>query len=230
MREKIVGEVVERTFSQEIRRHYNLFVPPGDGPFPLVIAMHGYGGDRTSLMRLMRRINETDFAIAALQGPHQHVVRPDDQTHPLKFGFGWATNFEFDESMAMHANAIQTIMSQMEAHPRVDAERVFLVGFSQAVAMNFRVAFTNPGIVRGVVGICGGIPGDWLTDRKYVRGNFDVLYLAGRTDEYYSPEKMKSNAEALLTRARSVEFRIFECGHEVPRESYDVISEWLFAR
>ena len=225
-----MSEVVDRSFTQEFRRHYNLYVPQGDGPFPLVIGMHGYGGDRVSLMRLLRRINETDFAIVALQGPHQHVIRGDDPAQPLKYGFGWATNFEFDESMALHASAIRTIVSQMQGHPRVDAERVFLFGFSQAVAVNFRFAFTSPDVVRGVVGVCGGIPGDWSTDDKYVRGNFDVLYLAGRTDEYYSTDKMKANAEALLVRARSVEFRIFECGHEIPREAYDVISEWLLAR
>jgi predicted esterase len=38
---------------------------------------------------------------------------------------------------------------------------------------------------------------------------------------------MRRNAEALRRRARSVELRFFDAGHEVPRESYAVIDEWL---
>jgi pimeloyl-ACP methyl ester carboxylesterase len=42
-----------------------------------------------------------------------------------------------------------------------DPARVFLLGFSQSCALNYRFAFTHPDRLRGVVGICGGIPGDW---------------------------------------------------------------------
>src|SRR5207249_4968683 len=129
--------------------------PKGNGPFPLVIAMHGYGGDKSSMMRLARRIDETRFAIASLQGPHQHIVHPDEPGAPLKYGFGWATNFKFAESLALHREAVFTILGELGADPHVDASRAFFLGFSQAVALSFRFAFANPELVRGVVGVCG---------------------------------------------------------------------------
>src|SRR5205085_9401167 len=109
--------------------------------------------------------------------------------------------------------------------------RVFLMGFSQACGVNFRYAFTragtHPNRVRGVVAICGGIPGDWEQPGKYEGGDIDVLYVAAERDEFYTPERMRQKAEALKRRARSVELQFFDAKYEVPRESYPVIDEWL---
>lgn len=227
-----MAEVVERRFVQELPRYYDLYVPDGAGPFPLVVAMHGYGGDKSSMMRLARRIDETDFAIASLQGPHQHIVRSDetDRVSPLKFGFGWATNFKFDESLALHREAVLTVLRDLAGQRRVDASKAFFLGFSQAVALSIRFAFAHPDLTRGIVGICGGIPGDWEEDGEYKDGDFDVLLVATSDDEYYPPERSARNATALKRRARSVERRMFEGGHEVPRDSYPVIDAWLRAR
>ena len=58
-----------------------------------------------------------------------------------------------------------------------DASRVFLLGFSQSCALNYRFAFTYPERLRGVVGICGGIPGDWETSTIYRQAAIDVFHL-----------------------------------------------------
>jgi predicted esterase len=78
-----------------------------------------------------------------------------------------------------------------------------------------------------VVAICGGIPGDWETEGKYQSGVVDVLYIGAERDQFYTPDRMRLNAEALRRRARSVELRVFDAAHEVPRESYPAIAEWL---
>jgi len=181
-------------------------------------------------MRVMRRINERDYAIACLQGPHQHLVMPAKESPKLGYGFGWLSNFKSEESVAMHHALIRQIIETLGQSGQADTRNVFLLGFSQAVGANFRFAFTHAGLIRGVVAMCGGIPGDWETEGKYQSGAVDVLYIAAERDEYYSPDRMRQNAEALRGRARSVELRFFDAGHEVPRESYSVIDEWLGRR
>lgn len=219
-------EPVERGFAQQVTRYYDLYVPEGDGPFPLVVAMHGYAGDKASMMRLARRIEDRQWAIASLQGLHQHVVYPELRTTQLGFAFGWLTNFKPAESVAQHREAVLAVADDAASDPRVDAGRFFLLAFSQAVALNFRFAFWHPERVRGVVGVCGGIPGDWETE-AYRDGDFDVLLVGGSRDEFYPPDLMEANAEALRRRSRSVEVEIFEAGHEVPRDSYTLINSWI---
>ncbi|MGE0129115.1 MAG: alpha/beta hydrolase [Blastocatellales bacterium] len=223
-------ETVEQRITVEFPCYYDLYVPEGAKPKPMVIALHGYGGDKSSMMRVMRRINDRDYAIACPQGPHQHLVMPTEESPKLGYGFGWLSNFKPEESVAMSHALIRQIIETLGQSGQADTSNVFLLGFSQAVGVNFRFAFTHGGLVRGVVAICGGIPGDWETEGKYQSGAIDVLYIAAERDEYYAPDRMRQNAESLKRRARSVEMRFFNAGHEVPRESYPVIDEWLGRR
>ena len=225
-----MAEVAERRLVQEFPCYYDLYIPAGAGPRPLLIALHGYGGDKTSMMRLARRINEQDYVIASLQGPHQHLVRPEDRSQALGYGFGWLSNFRPEESIALHHRAILHIIETLTQESQADPAQVFLLGFSQAVGLNFRFAFTHPERVRGVIAICGGIPGDWGSEGKYRAGGVDVLYLASERDEFYPPSRIKENARALERRAQSVELHLFDAGHEVPRDAYQVIDQWVAQR
>jgi phospholipase/carboxylesterase len=152
---------------------------------------------------------------------------PTEESPKLGYGFGWLSNFKPEESVAVHHYLVRGIIDTLVQSGVADVSRVFLLGFSQAVGVNFRFAFTHGALVRGVVAICGGIPGDWETEGKYQSGVVDVLCVAAERDEYYTPDRMRRNAEALRARARSVDLRFFDAGHEVPRESYPAIDEWL---
>jgi phospholipase/carboxylesterase len=135
-----------------------------------------------------------------------------------------------EESVALHHSAVREIIRHAENSGRVDTSRVFLLGFSQACGVNFRFAFTHSDLIAGVVAICGGIPGDWDTGEKYSGSSIDVLYISGERDEFYSPQRIEDYAAALRTRARSVSLRILSSGHEVSRESYSIMDEWLRER
>ncbi len=222
-----MAEITECRSVQEFPYYYDLYNPGGTKPKPLIIAMHGYGGDKTSMMKLMRRINDRDYLIAALQGPHQHMVRTAVESTQPGYGFGWLTNFKPEESVALHHRLVLEIIEKLKNSGEADASRIFLMGFSQAVGVNFRFAFTHNHLVKGVVAICGGIPGDWQVEGKYQSGKIDVLYIAAERDEFYTPERIRANAEALRKRAKSVELRFFDADHEVPRDSYPVINNWL---
>ena len=220
-------EVVEQSIEQQISCYYDLYMPEGDAPRPLLIALHGYGGDKTSMMRLARRINEQDYVIAALQGVHQHMIIPKTRDEKLQFGFGWVTNFKPEESVDLHHRNLRHIIETLTAQGIADGRNVFLMGFSQAVGSNFRFAFTHSHLVSGVIAICGGIPGDWEAEGKYAGDNLDILYIGAEQDEFYTPKHLQRFASAMERRAKSVELKMFDCGHEVPRDSYPTINQWI---
>ena len=220
-------EVIEQSIVQQVSCYYDLYVPDGDAPKPLLIALHGYGGDKTSMMRLARRINEKDFVIAALQGVHQHMIIPKTREEKLGFGFGWVTNFKPEESVDLHHRNLRHIIETLTNDGIADGRNVFLMGFSQAVGANFRFAFTHADLLRGVIAMCGGIPGDWASEGKYAGDNLDVLYIGAEQDEFYTPQHLQQFASAIEQRAKSVELKMFDCGHEVPRDSYPTIDQWL---
>jgi len=219
----------ERTLSADIKLYYDV-VAAESPTAPLLIALHGYGASKWHALREARAIAPQGFAMASLQGPHQHLREPKTPGGPLRFGFGWLTNFRPEESVAIHHRAVLEIIDRLSDEGVVDSKRVFLLGFSQSCALNYRFAFTNPDVLRGVIGICGGLPGDWETNDRYQQTNAAVFHLSGERDEYYPPARVSGYAEQLRMRARDLEFKSYEAGHEIAQSMRDDIREWLKQR
>jgi predicted esterase len=225
------GETLESDLSlaAELRLYYDLYAP-GKGPAPLLLALHGYGSNKGWMMREARRHAPEGFAVAALQGPHQHMKEPREQGGPLRYGFGWLTNFRPEESVALHHKAVQDLVASLVARGVARDDRVFLLGFSQSCALNYRFAFTHREALRGVVGICGGMPGDWETNPSYGETRAAVLHLSGTRDEFYTPERVAPYAGQLRSRARDVETRAYDAAHEFVPEMRGDVRDWLAAR
>src|SRR5437867_78754 len=146
----------DRVLKAEINLYYDLQAAE-PSPAPLLIALHGYGANKRQMMREAQAMAPERFAIASLQGFHQHMREPKEEGGPLRFGFGWLTNFRPEESVAVHHKAVLDLIDNLVGEGIADPARVFLLGFSQSCALNYRFAFTHPNHLRGIVGICGGI-------------------------------------------------------------------------
>jgi len=216
----------ERTLTAEIKLYYDLRVPEHT-PAPLLVALHGYGANKNQMMREAQAMAPEGFAIASLQGPHQHLKEPKEPGGPLRFGFGWLTNFHPEESVAVHHRAVLQMIESAIEEGVGDSERVFLLGFSQTCALNYRFAFTHPDLLRGVIGICGGLPGDWETSDLYKQTEASVFHLGGERDEFYPPERIRDYPEKLRLRASDVEFRSYDAGHEFVQPMRADLRSWL---
>src|SRR5438067_12857072 len=130
-------EPAQRTLTAQIRLYYD-FVPAAGGLAPLLIALHGYGASKWHGLREAKRIAPDGFAIASLQGPHQHLREPKQPGGPLRFGFGWLTNYRPEESVAIHHRALFDLIDSLVDQRVADRQRIFLLGFSQSCALNYR--------------------------------------------------------------------------------------------
>lgn len=217
---------LDRKLEARINLYYDLR-PATTARAPLLIALHGYGANKRQMMREAQLMAPDNFAVASLQGFHQHIKEPYEKGGPLRFGFGWLTNFRSEESVALHHRAVLDLIDILANEGVADPARVFLLGFSQSCALNYRFAFTHPERLRGVAGICGGIPGDWETSTTYRRADIDVLHLAGTRDEIYPPERVQDYERQLKTRARSVVFKSYDAAHEIVPEMRPDVVQWL---
>lgn len=217
---------LNRILAARINLYYDLRAG-ASSPAPLLIALHGYGANKQQMMREAQQVAPATFAIASLQGFHQHIREPRERGGPLRFGFGWLTNFRSEESVAIHHQALLDLIRTLTAEGVADPARVFLLGFSQSCALNYRFAFTHPEHLRGVIGICGGIPGDWETNGLYRAAPIDVLHLAGTRDEFYPPERVKDYKKQLQMRARSVAFKSYDAEHEIVPGMREDVAQWL---
>jgi phospholipase/carboxylesterase len=209
----------------EIKLYYDLFVPEHlEKPAPLLLAVHGYGAHKRYMMREARLIAPENFVIASIQAPFQHYRQTDDG---FKVGFGWLTDYKSDESILVHHNFALRLIEKLAEDELIDEKQIYLFGFSQACALNFRFALTNPERVRGVIGVCGGIPSDLDANPIYQRLNAEVLYLYGDTDEFYPLEKFQNFEKKLENILPNFQSRCYEAKHEITDEMRKDMRMWL---
>jgi phospholipase/carboxylesterase len=223
------GPIIERTLTAGIKLYYDVIAPQSE-PAPLLIALHGYGASKWHAMREAKLAAPEDFALAALQGPHQHLREPKQPGGPLRYGFGWLSSYRPEESVAIHHEALLDMIRSLVDEGVANPDRIFLLGFSQSCALNYRFAFTHPNVLRGVIGICGGLPGDWETSDAYEQTSASVFHLAGDRDEYYPPSRVRNYDAQLRQRASEVEFRSYDAGHEISGAMRSDMRDWLVAR
>ena len=209
----------------EIKLYYDLFVPENlEKPAPLLLAVHGYGAHKRYMMREARLIAPESIVIASIQAPFQHYRQTDDG---FKVGFGWLTDYKSDESILVHHNFALQLIEKLAKDELIDEKRIYLFGFSQACALNFRFALTNPEQVSGVIGVCGGIPSDLDANTVYRKLNAEVLYLYGDTDEFYPLEKFQNFEKKLKDILPNFQSKCYAAKHEITDEMRKDMRAWL---
>ena len=219
----------ERALQLRTTGFYSVCLPAArrDGRLPALIALHGYGGTKESLLSFASRLAPDGFVVAALQGTHQHAVRRGGQ---LRAAYGWGTQADQGANQALHHAFILAVIKDLARTRRVDPRKIFLFGFSQSVGLNYRFVFTHPGRVRGVIAVCGGIPADWETNRRYRPTATAVLHISGTSDLHYPQDRVRPYKAALERRALSVEHLFYPVGHRFPRRAVPAVRRWLLAR
>ena len=211
--------------SAEIKLYYDLHVPdPTSANAPLLIAVHGYGAHKRHMMREAKLVAPENFVIASVQAPHQHFRQTSDG---YKIGFGWLTDHKADESVALHHKFLNDLIDRLEDDGLIDRSQIYLYGFSQACALNFRYAFTFPEIPKAVVGVCGGIPGDLETNPSYEPFRAETFYLFGDDDEFYSQEKFQGFDEKLRSTLPNYRSVHYTAKHEITEEMRRDIKQFL---
>ncbi len=224
---------MERFFRRSNKRYYEVEIPQGRAPrggWPILIALHGYQGDMSSMMRVARRIAAGRMIALSLQGPNQFLINYEENPKNYRIGFGWGTTWKMQDSIAQHHADLGRLIDIAAGKHAGARSKVFLLAFSQACSYNYRFAFTYPKHVRGVIAVCGGVPGDLATNPCYRRTAPAILHIAATKDVWYSKEKNLAMRGQLEGRAASLDFRFYNSTHRFPRRAIPYIRKWIQAR
>jgi predicted esterase len=219
------AETVERRmFEARLECRYLLHAPERvDDRTLAVLALHGYGSNPDVMLRLTKSMLGPDRAIAAIQAPSQFFTG-----HPSagETGYCWATPAHPESSVRLHHEMVLRVAGEMAARFGIRANRRLLIGFSQPVGLNYRFAATHPDEVRGVIGICGGMPKNWETG-EYRKVSAGLLHIARREDEIFPPAVTEKYADRLRSRAGDVEFHLLDGGHKFPSKAGPIVERWI---
>ncbi len=215
----------DETVSAQLELYYDVYVPDGLAtPAPLLIAVHGYGAHKRYMLREARLVGGDRFVIASLQAPHPHY-RPTPDGY--RIGYGWLSDEKPEQHVRLHHKFVLDVIDKLASDQLIDRESVFMYGFSQACALNFRFAFTHSDVLKGIVGVCGGIPGDLDTNENYTPFTADTLYLYGDDDEFYTQERFAEFNEKLASLLPNYRSKHYAAKHEITDDMRRDIREWL---
>jgi predicted peptidase len=149
---------------------YSLYVPKSyyaSGKWPLIVALHGTGGDGRSLMRYQ---GLTDFA----ESYGYIVVTPLGYSRNSSYGIPergqgrqpGEPGFENEAKLTLGFRElaeldVMTVLAMVRKEFNVDEDRIYLMGHSMGAAGVYYLAEKYPEIWAGLAAISGGPPGGW---------------------------------------------------------------------
>ncbi len=208
---------------------HTAYVPEGEGPFPTVIAVHGWGANAMDLLGLAPILHRGEALVLCPQGP---FALADPQSR-MVIGFGWfplaagrpPDPLEFAKACGLLEEWIDEAAKQ---YP-IDKNHVVLLGFSQGGVMAYDLFLRNPSRYAGLAALSSWLPPE-VTERvqpnEALKGR-PVLVVHGSTDPMIGIERAHESRDALLPLGVSVTYREFEMGHEISPEALRALLEWF---
>jgi phospholipase/carboxylesterase len=208
---------------------YTSHVPAGDGLFPTVFALHGWGASAHDLLGLAPL-----FPGRALTLCPQGEVEMD--VGPGMKGYGW---FQLDpdrppdeEAFRRASGKLATFVVEAADLLPVDPERTVVLGFSQGGVMAFDLTLRRPERFAGLIALSTTLPEILATDLPQLAAQrgFPVLLVHGRRDTMVPVDRAHKARDILEALGVDLTYLELDMAHEVSPEALRAIREWLTER
>jgi phospholipase/carboxylesterase len=205
-------------------------VPEGDGPFPTLLALHGWGANAHDLLGLAPYLHRGEALVLCPQGPVCFEISPGNP------GYGWfplTGGGEIDPGeFAAGAGAIREFLDAACHQYPVDPRKLVVLGFSQGAVMAYDLVLRDPGRFAGLAALSSWLP-DELADAVAAdpaRGSLPTFVSHGSEDPMIPVERGRESRDALLRLGVPTVYREYEMGHEIRTETLKDLVEWLEAK
>lgn len=202
-------------------------VPAGDGPFPTVLALHGWGASGHDLLPLAPLLHGGRALVLCPQG------RVEVPVGPGMTGFGWFPLVpgqppDPEAFRAAAADLREFLEAAVERYP-VDPERLVVTGFSQGGLMAYELALRQPERFAGLAALSSWLPPPLVEslEKREAHRRLPVLVLHGTRDPLVEVERARESREALRAFEVPLMYRELDMAHEIRPEAMQLILRWL---
>ncbi len=202
-------------------------VPAGDGPFPTVVALHGWGASAHDLIGLAPFFHGGGACVICPQGRVRVPIAPGLD------GYGW-----FPLSQGGPPDPVEIVRARDELsafidaaaeHYPVDRRKLALLGFSQGGVMAYDLALRDPSRFAGLAALSSWLPEPLAAqiERQDAHTGFPVMVIHGTEDPMIPVQRAQESRSALQALDVALSYREYEMAHEIRPEALRDIVEWL---
>ena len=208
---------------KEIRLEATLYLPAGDGPFPVVVYSHG----STAGGAIPRTQTEKPWGFAEYLNHKGIAMLAPMRRGRGKSGGSYKEGYEctgegVEEGIDYAAASLDATLAYLRQQDWADPDRVVLTGHSRGGLLSVVYAAANPEGVLGIINFSGG----WVAENCRAPAGRDLniplfagagaettmpaLFLYASPDPFYTDESIESYAEAYEETGGEVEFEFFQ--------------------
>lgn len=203
---------------------HSTFEPAGSGPFPTVLALHGWGASALDLVSLAPHLGGGRYLVLCPQGAVSVPIGP----HML--GYGWyPLSLDRAPDPAQFGAAVDALMAFLEAAAQrypLDPRRLAILGFSQGGTMAYALAARRRGGCAALAALSTWLPPAPLVDGSALR-DLPVLVQHGDGDELVAVERGRTAVEELRRAGAALTYREYGMGHEINAASLADLDAFL---
>lgn len=199
--------------------------------YPLVIGLHGNGGNADGFDPAWQLFGSPDFIFAAAEGPYPYMLGYRSKIKQCS----WEIQIQ-DEELWKKADplSVEYILGigryLSKSYP---ISSVYLLGHSQGAAYAYITGIKNPELIKGIICFGGQIPEmdksySLLTMNDIKKGNNLRVFIAhGTNDDMLEIKHAKKSKELLEQNGFDVTFVEFNGGHELNRQAMQNAADWI---
>jgi phospholipase/carboxylesterase len=202
-------------------------VPAGEGPFPTIVLLHGWGANAHDLFGLAPFLHGGRAVVLCPQGPLAFEVAPGFE------GYGW---FDLSRGLSVDPTEVERacrgvsdFIAAAAARYPIDEKRVLLAGFSQGGFIAYRIALSDPARFAGLMALSSWLPNELVSGMVATpaHAQLSTLVVHGLEDPMIPIERGRESRDALLALGIPTVYREFPMGHEISPEALRTIVDWI---
>jgi phospholipase/carboxylesterase len=129
------------------------FLPTGyepNYPYPLLVFLHGNGGNEEQILRLAPRVSRRNYVCISLRGPQPLGTRKDG-----RMGYGWGAD---DRTLSLVENYVIRAIEHTRRNYHIHSERIYLAGLAEGATLAYRLGLLFPERFGGLISLNGNMP------------------------------------------------------------------------
>ncbi len=210
-----------------MRLVHTVFEPGGDGPYPTVLALHGWGANAMDLLGIAPYLCSGRFLIICPQGSVEVPLGPG------AVGHGWfplTLDAPPDIPAILAArDELRLFLDACATRYPIDRRKLVVLGFSQGGVMAYSLAFAEPERYAAVAALSSWLPQEFVHASPPIANSQypPTLIHHGLHDELVEVDRARESVEALRSLRVPVTYREYEMGHQISQRSLSDLSAWL---